>query len=585
MTAPEHRSVEERLHALEASLEQLRETVQGLIAAVARREAVSPGRPAQPVRSTVTAAPGPPPPATAPAPPAGPLTALLERGPQYWISRVGIGLLLVGVAYLFKYAVDRGWLGPTVRVACGLALGLALAMIGFRVQARQRWFSQIMLGGAIATWYITGFAAFQLLHVVGYTVAFAFMVLVTLFAFWVGVRQDEPVLAGLAAIGGLGTPFFLYTEAGSVSSLMAYSSILLVGAGAIYLIKGWRSLLWLAVVGGWLVVVLAFDPGTAANRVGLQAGIVVLWLLFWLVPTMREVLVERDPSRWPRARGLVVTLDGRGDPPLAQLDLGLLVLATGVVVLYESRAVWTGDDRLWGLIALAGTAVYAGATRWLRREAKSAVLASAHLLTAAALTVAGIALLTHGHARIVLWAAEAAGLHLLARRLGDRGLQTAAHLLFAVVTVWLLQRLVGGPLPTRAVLNARALADAGVIAAGLAASWWVTERASWYRLIAHAAILGWLWRELSALPAGGGAATAAWGIYGLALLLLLKRARNVGLATLFLAAAKLVLFDLSQVDPVWRILLSLSFGAVFLAISYRFRSLWGRPTSTSGDDP
>ena len=92
--------------------------------------------------------------------------------------------------------------------------------------------------------------------------------------------------------------------------------------------------------------------------------------------------------------------------------------------------------------------------------------------------------------------------------------------------------------------------------------------------VALAAILGWLWRELSALPAGGGVATAAWGVYGLALLLLLKRARNVGLATLFLAAAKLVLVDLSQVEPVWRILLSLSFGAVFLVISYRFRSLW-----------
>jgi uncharacterized membrane protein len=580
MTVPEDRSVEERLRALEAAVEHLRETVKGLISAVARREAEAHGHPAPVVRDVTRPAPLPrrgPEGALAPKP--GPFATLLDRGPQYWISRVGIGLLLAGVAFLFKYAVDRGWLGPMIRVAFGLGLGATLAAIGFRVQARQRWFSQIMLGGAIATWYITGFAAFQLLHVVSYPVAFAFMVLVTLFAFWAGVRQDEAALAGLAAIGGLGTPFFLYTEAGSVPSLMAYSSVLLLGTSAIYLFRGWRSLLWLTAAGGWLVLALGFDTGTPANRLALQAGILVLWLLFWLVPTAREVLAGRDLSRWTRAPGLVMQPGGAVGERFAQLDLALLVLATAVATLFASRAVWAAGDRFWGVIALAGAAVYAAGTWRLRREGEAGVLASAHAVTGAVLTAAAIALLTHGHVQIVLWAVEAAVLHVLATRLDDRAVRAVAHALFAIVAFWLLQRIAGGPRPDPAVLNPRALADLGVIAAGLAASWWVEQRAtSWYRLIAHAAILGWLWRDLSALPAGGGIATAAWGVYGLALLLFLKRARNVGLATLFLAAAKLVIVDLSQVDPVWRILLSLGFGAVFLAISYRFRSLWGHST-------
>jgi uncharacterized membrane protein len=50
-------------------------------------------------------------------------------------------------------------------------------------------------------------------------------------------------------------------------------------------------------------------------------------------------------------------------------------------------------------------------------------------------------------------------------------------------------------------------------------------------------------------------------------------ARKVALATLFLAVGKLVLHDMSQVEPIWRILLFLSFGAVFLAISYYFTDL------------
>jgi uncharacterized membrane protein len=42
--------------------------------------------------------------------------------------------------------------------------------------------------------------------------------------------------------------------------------------------------------------------------------------------------------------------------------------------------------------------------------------------------------------------------------------------------------------------------------------------------------------------------------------------------------AKLVLHDLSQVEAIWRILLFLGFGGVFLAISYYVPDLWGRAT-------
>ena len=260
MPEPEGRSVEQRLQSLEAAVERLQNTLKGLIEAMARREKASGDRADVP--------------SAAATPPklgtrrqrltvAGPFTNLLSRGPQYWISRVGIGLLLLGVAFLFKYAVDQGWLTPEIRVVFGLVLGTVLATIGLRVQRAQRWFSQIMLGGAAATWYITGFAAFQLFHLVSHPVAFAFMVLVTVLLFWASARQNEPILAVLGAVGGLGTPFLLYTEAGSVPSLIAYTSILLVGTSAIYLFKGWQSLLWITALGGWLVLALAFQENAA----------------------------------------------------------------------------------------------------------------------------------------------------------------------------------------------------------------------------------------------------------------------------------------------------------------------------------
>ncbi len=569
MPEPDSRSVEQRLERLETTVERLQNTVKGLIDALARREQGATGRPVatQPGPSFSEHSVDP----VAPLTRRGLISELLDRGPQFWISRLGIGLVLVGVAFLFNYAVEQEWLTPEISVAFGVALGFGLAIIGFRVRERQGWFSQVMFGGTAASWYMTGFAAFQLFNVMSYPVAFGFMVLVTVFTFAMSVRQDEASLAVLGAVGGLGTPFFLYTEAGTVPALMAYTCLVLVGTNAIYLFKGWRSLMWTTAAGAWLVVALAFDSDTFTNRVALESGVVIIWLLFWVVPVARELLAAKNPSRWaPPA------VDPKRSAPRVGTSrptehVAVLTVATAVIAFSASWAIWDLPDTTWGLIASGGTLPYALATLYLRRPLGIGTLASAHAVTGAVLAAVGIALLFDQHVHIALWAVEAAALHMLATRLRDEPLGVSAHLLFAFAGVWLLQRIVAEQLPAEPLLNARALADAVVIVVALTASRWLKPDAKkWYLLAAHVAFLGWMWRELTPFPGGDGIVTATWGVYGLGLLLFLrlKDARNVGLATMFLAVAKLVLFDLSQVEAIWRILLFLSFGGVFLAISY-----------------
>ncbi len=47
-----------------------------------------------------------------------------------------------------------------------------------------------------------------------------------------------------------------------------------------------------------------------------------------------------------------------------------------------------------------------------------------------------------------------------------------------------------------------------------------------------------------------------------------------GMATLFVVVGKLFLVDLSEVEPVWRVVLFLGFGGLFLALSYYLQGLW-----------
>src|SRR5207248_4462288 len=160
--------------------------------------------------------------------------------------------------FLFNYSIDQGWINEQVRVAFGLGLGSVLLALGTAFHAERRHFSQVLLGGSVASFYITGFAAYQMYSLVSYEVAFGYMAGVTLLAFVMSVLQDEVMLSLIGTLGGLGTPFILNNGQHNLPGLVTYTCLVLAGASAIYFYKGWRSLLWIAYTGGWAVFSLGY---------------------------------------------------------------------------------------------------------------------------------------------------------------------------------------------------------------------------------------------------------------------------------------------------------------------------------------
>lgn len=206
-----------------------------------------------------------------------------------WLSYVGIGLLLFGLAFLFKYSIEQGWLVPVVRVGFGGLTGSVLLGAGLRIYEDRRRLRQILLGGSSATFYGTVFAAYQLYGLVSYPVAFGSMGAVTVVSIALALHQDHASMAVIGTIGGLGTPFLLYGDVGAVGGFSVYTSLVLTEACAVYLYRGWRTLLYTAVVGGWAVLLVpcadAALSGTRPDGAGtLQGAVVLAWLLLGGVP-------------------------------------------------------------------------------------------------------------------------------------------------------------------------------------------------------------------------------------------------------------------------------------------------------------
>ncbi len=587
----EPRSVEDRVAKLETAVERLESAVKRLTDRLAMLRTDSSagsttrGRPPLANRRDLPGDVSPtarsrPKPKTRFASVSAKATAGPRRDSIWWLSRIGTVLLLVGVVYLYKYAVDQGWLSPTVRIGFGLVLGTGLVVLGMRLHASLRWYARALLVGGIITFFITTYAAFHWYDLVSQTTAIGFLALVSVAAFGIAIRLDDVAVGVTTVIGALINPILLYESPASIPGLTGYTSAAVTVLGGVFLLKGWRSFLWTGFYLTWgilLVAALNAMNGEQADRVWTQVAIGVSVVVFWFAPLVRERLIILNPTKWRRPP----QLSALKDAPYAERHAHVISLFTPLAALLLTATAWDLSRRDAGLVALAGVLIAAAAGAIVDRWKTGDRLAFSQGVTSVALLTIAVGLILEGNALLLAFTVEAAALHAIGMRMDDEIPLRAGQAMLAAVAFWVFGRFFVLPTGDPPILNADALVNALPIAvtAALAPRLASTEETTGYRLAAHILLLGWLARELWGLPNGGGIVTLAWGIYGIGLLVHALTQRQLGvqrvaMATLLLVVGKLFLIDLAELAPVWRILLFMGFGGLFLMLSYYFKDAW-----------
>jgi len=583
MENQDNNPLRERVERLERELTEIRKLLQRIAPSLATPKSELP-----PPQSELAFKSAPVPPTPPPVSKGFELPEYMRKG-EFWLSRMGIGLLLFGLAFLFKYSIDQGWITPPVRHYFGVGIGILLFVFGWRLYSQRKHLSRVLLGGSIAAFYITDFSAFQLFNLIPHPTAFALMVVVTCLAFFISLRQDDVIFSLLGVVGGLGTPFMLYTESGNIPGLVVYACLILAGTTAIYFFKQWRILLWLSAAGGLIVFLTGTeamffltDNALSSAQFSLQAGILFGWLCCAVVPVYRRVLSVTHPERWSAPVSLKSTVVSPQALNTLEQHLHLLAVLVPLAALFVSKEVWPGTpSHVFGWVSMVAAFVYFGARYLLAKLDTLKSLAYAHAIGATILFTVALAMLLDGDALMLAFAAEAAALHILAKRLSDRNISSGGHILSLIVGLWLLIHLVARPTELPAVFNRPGLSDLAVIFGCAAVGLWLLTNVARivYGLAAHLAFLGWLARELSNLENGQGYVTIAWGVYGAILLVAAlrlnsARLRQLSLGTLILVVGKLFVVDLSELETIWRVLLFMGFGATFLLLSYYFPKLW-----------
>jgi Predicted membrane protein (DUF2339) len=197
-----------------------------------------------------------------------------SRDPEWWLSRVGIGFLVLGVLLLYGYAIDKGWITPQIRVLAGVSVGALLFWAATRVRSHKEaadkadlGFRELLLGGGLAIWYVTAYAAavwYQLIPIPAARLVFFLLGIVST---WIALQERREIFALVAVATGFATPFILPAPVQSMTELSLFLGAVTAMGLIIYLMRGWQSILWITFVAFWVSVAAETADAQAPRNV------------------------------------------------------------------------------------------------------------------------------------------------------------------------------------------------------------------------------------------------------------------------------------------------------------------------------
>ena len=563
-------------------------------------------------------------------PSAAPLPSFLASplSSEQWIGQrvllaVGVTALILAAGYLLRLSFDRGWISPLARCIGGAIAGFIVGAVGWRLHSRYRTYGAALIGCGAAIIYLSVWAAARLYGVLPPTTGIIGLALVSVALAMIAYAIDVEALGTTAALGAFFAPLLLGRNQADADLLLLYLACMAAGLGLVAGRRRWRLAMF--------VVALSFFGvayAGAADR-GSAWGV----LLYGVLGGSAGIHVGLR-ERWPETRFLsfaggwtfVNAASHHIASPWAVL-LGGLVLAAPVWwfglhtdrklpiarTSHSATATWSLGEALYFFLTplLLGWAVHGLAPEWFdRHEGMVALIVAVPYLIAGyqrprptfALVAAGalgIAVWRHWDGVERVWGLLALALLWMAL---DNRLSREDGRWFALATLWAaLDHLFTNASDHRSVADsafvgtwALALWGSAAVTAALAKMWKVTSDSGpgpvvqailW--VVAGAMILFGVTGEIqryfahrsvsaqTATLAAGLAVSAWWLVFAAALVVAgfrrdLKPARIAGLGVAGLAVVKVLVFDLSSLDALYRVGSVFILGLVFLLLAYLY---------------
>jgi Predicted membrane protein (DUF2339) len=333
-------------------------------------------------------------------------SSLEERLGANWLNKLGIAILVIGLAFFLATRLKS--MGPGGKVLTGLSVSLVLLLGGLWLERRQayRIFARAGIGGGWALLFFTAFAMhhFEATRVISsLTLDLLLMLLVAAGMVLHSLRYRSQTVTGLAFLLGFATVATSHLETASgtmIFSLLA-SAVLAVGLAAVTTLRHWAWLELAGLVGVmanhflWLALVMPALGGRAGFPLFWQStGLILIYWAIFRAAYLLRVPLDADEER-VSSLSAVVTSGG----------------VLGLLKFQSAHPEWAFRS----LLALGTLEMLLGVWARARRREAFVVLT----IIASVLLVAAVPYQFHGVSWPVLWLVEAHALALCGLRLGE----------------------------------------------------------------------------------------------------------------------------------------------------------------------
>ncbi len=315
------------------------------------------------------------------------------------INKIGILILVLGISYFVKFAIDKEWIGEPARVGIGVLAGGIVMLVAHRLRKNYKAFSSVLVAGAMSIFYFTIAVAFHDYQLFSQAVAFIIMVAITAFSAFLSVSYDRQELAALTLIGGFAVPFMVSTGSGNYIVLFSYITILNVGILAIAYYKKWNLinlqayLFTVFLFGGWLFTIIGTENAPYSGALAFAFTFYFVFLLMNIINNVRR------------------------KTPFSNMELSILVsntflfYAAGMVILENFRPEYKGMFTL-------SLGVFNFCSSWLLYKKLDMDQKAIYILIGLTLTFVTLAIPIQfeGNYITLFWAAEAVLLMWLAQK-------------------------------------------------------------------------------------------------------------------------------------------------------------------------
>lgn len=169
------------------------------------------------------------------------------------ISKIGIGITVIGVAIGAKYAIDHQLISPLTRIILGYLVGIILLGLAIQLKKQYENFSAVLLSGSMAILYFITYAAYSFYSLIPQAATFLLMTVFTAFTVVAAIKYNRQVIAHIGMVGAYAIPFLLSDGSGKVGVLFTYIAIINSGILIIAFKRYWKPLYYLSFTLTWLI--------------------------------------------------------------------------------------------------------------------------------------------------------------------------------------------------------------------------------------------------------------------------------------------------------------------------------------------